>query len=229
MEVLGFPARRLGNGLVAFGVVGLLLTTVMTIAWLGGLFAIRDLEERLEADRESMAAALADVAALMDSSAIALESSADSLGSVGAALDNSARLLTSVADATADLAGALDVTILGQQPFAGLAASFEDISVQLDAVAADAGTLAAEVEQLEPDLRAVAADLHAVETSVSVLATRVEAFGAIEELVGLVRGYGLLSALISAWLATLATGCIWAGRQLQQAGTALSAETIQTS
>ena len=68
-----------------------------------------------------------------------------------------------------------------EQPFAGLAGSFEDLSVQLDAVATDAGTLAAEVEELEPDLRAVAADLHAVETSVSALATRVEAFGAIRK------------------------------------------------
>jgi len=229
MEVLGFPARRLGNGLVTFGVVGLVLTTVMTIAWLGGLVAMRDLDERLEADRESMAAALADTAALMDSSASALESSADSLGSMGAALDNSARLLDSVAEATADLASALDVTILGQQPFAGLAGSFEEISGELEAVAADAGTLAAEVDQLEPDLRAVATDLQTVEASVSALAVRVEDFGAVEELVGLVRGYGLLSALISAWLATLAAGCLWAGRQLQQAGKALSAATNQTS
>jgi len=222
MEVLGFPARRLGNGLVAFGVIGLVLTTLMTAAWLGGLLAIRDLDERLEDDRQSMAAALADAADLMASSSSALGRSADSLGSVGVALDDSARLLDSLASSTADLADALDVTILGQQPFAELAASFDDVSVDLDRVARDTGLLVAEVGQARPDLQGVAVDLRRVESSVSALAVRVEDFGAVEDLVGLVRAYGLLSALISAWLATLAVGSIWAGRQLQRAGADLT-------
>jgi hypothetical protein len=229
MEVLGFPARRLGNGLVAFGAIGLVLTTVMTLAWLGGLLAIRDLDERLEADRQSTAAALADAAALMATSSSTLRSSADSVGSVGATLADSAQLLDSLASTTADLADAMDVTILGQQPFAELAASFDDVSVDLERVARHTDLLVAEVGQLRPDLQSAAVDLRAVEASVSALALRVSDFGGVEDLVGLVRGYGLLSALISAWLATLAAGCIWAGRQLQRAGESLSAGTNPTS
>ncbi|MGH2488951.1 MAG: hypothetical protein ACRDFR_04985 [Candidatus Limnocylindria bacterium] len=229
MRVLGFPARRLGNGLVAFGAIGLVLTTLMTIAWLTGLLAIRDLDERLEADRESTAAALADAAALMATSSTALRNSADSLGSVGATLDHRARLLDSLSSSTADLADALDVTILGQQPFASLAGSFDDLSVDLERVSRDTRLLVAEVGQLRPDIQSAAVDLRAVEASVSALALRVSDFGAVEDLVALVRGYGLLSALISAWLATLAAGCIWVGRQLQRAADSLSAGTIPTS
>jgi hypothetical protein len=40
MEVLGLPARRLGNGMVAFGVVGLVVTVVLALTWLGGLVAL---------------------------------------------------------------------------------------------------------------------------------------------------------------------------------------------
>lgn len=229
MQVLGFPARRIGNGLVTFGAIGLVLTTLMTIAWLAGLLAIRDLDERLEADRQSTAAALADAAALMATSSSALRSSADSLGSVGATLDDSARMLDSLSSATADLADALDVTILGQQPFAGLSGSFDQLSLDVERVARDTRLLVTEVGQVRPDIQAAAVDLRAVEASVSALALRVSDFGAVEDLVGLVRGYGLLSALISAWLATLAAGCIWAGRQLQRAGASLSAGTIPTS
>jgi hypothetical protein len=229
MQVLGFPARRIGNGLVAFGVIGLVLTTLMTIAWLAGLLAIRDLDERLEADRQSTAAALVDAAALMATSSSALRSSADSLGSVGATLSDSARMLDSLSSATADLADALEVTILGQQPFASLAVSFDQLSVDVERVARDTRLLVTEVGQVRPDIQSAAVDLRAVEASVSALAIRVSDFGAVEDLVGLVRGYGLLSALISAWLATLAAGCIWAGRQLQRAGERLSAETIPTS
>ena len=229
LQVLGFPARRIGNGLVAFGAIGLVLTILMTVAWLAGILAIRDLDERLEADRQSTAAALADAAALMATSSSALRSSADSLGSVGATLDDSARMLDSLSSATADLADALEVTILGQQPFASLAGSFDQLSVDVERVARDTRLLVTQVGQVRPDIQSAAVDLRAVEASVSALALRVSDFGAVEDLVGLVRGYGLLSALISAWLATLAAGCIWAGRQLQRASEDLSAGTIPTS
>ena len=229
MEVLGLPARRLGNGLVAFGVVGLLLTAVMTIAWLAGFAAIRDLDERLEADRQATAVALVQAAALMGSSATALEDASASLGSVQEALDDAARLLDRLATSTGELAEALNVTILGQQPFAGTSQSFEDVSGDMDILATRSETLATEVETFHPDLEVVAADLRTVETAIRALAYRVNSFDGVEDLVGLMRGYALLSALMAAWLASLAAGCLWAGRQLQRAGAALTAETTPTS
>ena len=229
MDVLGLPARRLGNGLVAFGVVGLLLTAVMTIAWLAGFAAIRDLDERLEADRQATAISLVRAAALMGSSATALADASASLGSVQGALEDAARLLDELATSTGELAEALNVTILGQQPFAGTSQSFDDVSGDLDILATRSETLAAEVETFHPDLEVVAADLRTVETAIRALAYRVNTFGGVEDLVGLMRGYALLSALLAAWLASLAAGCLWAGRQLQRAGAALNAETTPTS
>ncbi len=71
-----------------------------------------------------------------------------------------------------------------------------------------------------------------MEESVGALAVRVDEFGGVERLVGLVRIYAVLSAVLAAWLAVLAAGCIWAGRQLRAAAvtpTAASAETTPTS
>lgn len=229
MDVLGLPARRLARGLVWFGVVGLVLTTVMMVAWLGGLVAMRDLDERLEADRQATAISLAQAAALMGSSATTLQDASASLGSVQETLDDAARLLDRLATSTGDLAEALNVTILGQQPFAGTSQSFEDVSGDLDILATRSEALATEVETFHPDLEVVAADLRTVETSIRALAYRVNSFGGVEDLVGLMRGYALLSALLAAWLASLAAGCVWAGRQLQRAGAALNAETTPTS
>lgn len=229
MEVLGLPARRLGNGLVAFGVVGLLLTAVMTIAWLAGFAAIWDLDERLEADRQATAISLVQAAALMGSSATALADASASLGSVQGALEDAARLLDELATSTGQLAEAVNVTILGQQPFAGTSQSFEDVSGDLDILATRSETLASEVATFHPDLEVVAADLQTVETSIRALSYRVNSFGGVEDLVGLMRGYALLSALLAAWLASLAAGCLWAGRQLQRAGAAVNAETTPTS
>lgn len=228
MVVLGLPARRLGTGLVWFGVVGLVLTTVMVVAWLGGLVAMRDLDDRLETDRQDTAISLVQAAALMGSSATALEDASASLGGVQEALDDAARLLDRLATSTGELADALNVTILGQQPFAGTSQSFEDVSGDLDILATHAETLATEVETLDPDLEVVAANLRTVETSIRALAYRVNSFGGVEDLVGLMRGYALLSALLAAWLASLAAACVWAGRQLQRADAALSAASTPT-
>jgi len=227
--MLGLPARRLGRGLVWFGVVGLVLAAVMMVAWLGGLVAMRDLDERLEADRQATAISLVQTAALMGSSATTLEDASTSLGSVQEALDDAARLLDRLATSTGELAEALNVTILGQQPFAGTSQSFEDVSGDLDVLATRSETLATEVETFHPDLEVVAADLRTVETAIRALGYRVNSFAGVEDLVGLMRGYALLSALLAAWLASLAAGCLWAGRQLQRSGPGLSAETTPTS
>lgn len=227
--MVGLPARRLGRGLVWFGVVGLVLTAGMMVAWLGGLVAMRDLDERLEADRQATAISLVQTAALMGSSATTLEDASASLGNVQEALDDAARLLDRLATSTGELAEALNVTILGQQPFAGTSQSFEDVSGDLDILAIRSQTLATEVETFHPDLEVVAADLRTVESAIRALGYRVHSFAGVEYLVGLMRAYALLSALLAAWLASLAAGCVWAGRQLQRASPGLSAETTPTS
>lgn len=209
--------------------MGLVLASVMMVAWLGGLVAIRDLDDRLEADREATAISLVQAAALMGSSATTLQDASASLGKVQQALDDAARLLDRLATSTRDLAEALNVTILGQQPFAGTSQSFEDVSGDLDILATRSETLATEVETFHPGLEVVAADMRTVETAIRALAYRVNSFGGVEDLVGLMRGYALLSALLAAWLASLAAGCVWVGRQLQRSDPGLSAETTLTS
>lgn len=216
-EVLGLPARRLGNGLVGFGVVGLIVTLILALVWLGTLFAMQDLDERLEADREALAAALTNTSDLMDSTADALEETTAALGPVEDALADAARLMDGLGSTTSSLADSLNVTILGQRPFAGAAENLESIAADLETFAGHADTLATSLESLGPALDAVAEDLRTVEQSVGSLAVRVDEFGGVERLVGMVRIYALLSAVLAAWLAVLAVGCIWAGRQLRTA------------
>jgi hypothetical protein len=217
MQVLGLPARRLGNGLVGFGVVGLVVTIILAVVWLGMLFAMQDLDDRLEADREALAGALTSTSDLMDSTADALEATTAAMGNVSVALDDAATLLDRLGRTTSGLADALNVSILGQRPFAGAAEDLEQIATDLDTFAGHAETLASDVESLGPPLDQLAADLRTVEESVSALAVRVDQFGGVERLVGLVRIYALLSAVLAVWLAVLAAGCIWAGRQLRAA------------
>lgn len=229
MEVLGLPARRLGNGLIGFGVAGVVVTIILAVVWLGTFVAMQDLDERLEADREDLAAALASTANLMDSTASALEATTEAMGSVGVALDDAASLLDRLGSTTADLADALNVSILGQQPFAGAAENLEAIAIDLETFAGHAETLAADIETLGPPLTQLAADLRTMEESVGALAVRVEEFGSVERLVGLVRIYALLSAVLAAWLAVLAVGCVWAGRHLRETAVTPAVESGGTN
>lgn len=228
-QVLGLPARRLGNGLIGFGIAGLVVTIILAVVWLGMLVGMQDLDERLEADREALASALTSTSDLMDSTASALEATTDAMGNVGVALDDAASLLDRLGTTTADLADALNVTILGQRPFAGAAENLETIATDLETFAGHADTLATDIAALGPPLTQLAADLRTVEESVGALAVRVDEFGGVERLVGLVRIYAVLSAVLAAWLAVLAAGCIWAGRQLRSAAITPTAEPAGTT
>jgi hypothetical protein len=190
---------------------------------------MQDLDERLETDREALAAALTSTSDLMDSTADAIEATTAAMGNVSVALDDAATLLDNLGGTTASLADALNVSILGQQPFAGAAENLEEIATDLDTFAGHADTLASDVETLGPPLTQLAGDLRTVEESVAALAVRVEEFGGIERLVGLVRIYALLSAVLATWLALLAAGCIWAGRQLRAAPVTSSGESAETT
>jgi hypothetical protein len=165
----------------------------------------------------------------MDSTADAIEPATAAMGNVSVALEDAAELLDQLGRTTSGLADALNVSILGQRPFAGASEDLDAIATDLDEFAGHAETLAADVESLGPPLTQLASDLRTVEESVSALAVRVDEFGGIERLVGLVRIYALLSAVLAVWLALLAAGCIWAGRQLRAAEVTPGAEASGTT
>jgi methyl-accepting chemotaxis protein len=208
-------SRRVAAALTWFGGVGLVLSVAMTISLLVGLGAMNDLDRRLDDNRLAMASALGQGIVLLDATADTMESTTTSLESVRATVDDTAQLLGQLETSTRELVSALGVSILGQRPFAGVAGSFEEIADQLAISADDAATVVQEIDDLEPNLGRVAEDLRSVRASVRVLAGRTTDFEDLGNLIGLVRLFAILWALVSLWLAALAVGCIWLGRQLR--------------
>ena len=209
-------SRRLANALVGFGAVGLLLSAGLAIALLVGLATLGDLGGRVESNRLAMASALRDGDRLLAGTAATMDSTTASLDSVRASLEDTAILLGQLEDSTRELASALQVSILGQRPFAGVAGSFDDIGDRLAISADDAASVAREVETLQPNLATVTDDLRSVQASVSALARETSAFRDLDGLITMTRLLALLSALVAAWLAVLAAGCVWLGRSLQR-------------
>ena len=77
-------------------------------------------------------------------------------------------------------------------------------------------TLTLKVPAPGASIATVADDLRSVQASVSALARETSAFRDLDGLISVTRLLALLSALVAAWLATLAAGCIWLGRSLQR-------------
>jgi hypothetical protein len=216
-EALG---RRLGAPLLWFGLVGLVITVVMATACLLGWTSMGDTEERLRASRVATAAALVDAGRLLGSTSGVLDSTTTSFDDVATALQDTSGLLAGLSDSTRELAAATDFSILGQRPFAGVGASFDDLSAQLATVSDDADALATTLGENKPELRQVTADLRSIQASIASLGVRVEAFTGLEETIGLARTFALLSGLLALWLAFLAAGCAWLGSRLRASSTA---------
>lgn len=208
-------SRRVATALTWFGAVGLVLSVAMAISLLIGLGAMGDLDKRVDTNRLAMADALDQGTQLLDGTASTLESTTSSLESVRASVDDTAQLLGQLETSTRELVSALGVNILGQRPFASVARSFEGIADQLAVSAEDASSVVDEIDNLKPDLGRVADDLRSVRSSVSTLATRTTEFDDLGNLIGLARLFAVLWALVSLWLAALAAGCIWLGRELR--------------
>ena len=207
-------SRRVANALVGFGAVGLALSAALAIALLVGLATLGDLGGRVESNRLAMASALRDGDRLLAATATTVESTTASLDSVRASLEDTATLLGQLEDSTRELASALQISILGQRPFAGVAKSFEDIGDQLATSADDAASVAHEVDTLQPNLATVTGDLRSVQASVGALARETNAFRDLDGLITITGLLALLSALVVAWLAVLAAGCVWLGLRL---------------
>ena len=223
MDVLGQPAHRLGSWLIGFGVVGLVLTVIFVIGWLGSLVALGNID--LEGDGGSLSTSLTQAADLMDSTATALESSTETIGAVSDTLGDTTVLLNDLAETTANLADALDISIFGQQPFSGSGRFPRRHRRRAGHLRPARQHPRPQVTALQPDLTAVAEDLRTMQASTAALAERAELFGGGQSLVGFVRAYAVLSALMAAWLGVLAGICVWAGRQLRQAASVPAATT----
>ncbi|MGZ4246425.1 MAG: hypothetical protein ACXVSE_19225, partial [Solirubrobacteraceae bacterium] len=161
--------RSLAAGLVVYGVTGLVLAVV------GLLLAVQfnarvdqlasGVTERvasIEQTLHSTATALDKAATTTDSFAVTLERTAPVLDQAIATLGSSADTMRSAASASANL------SILGQQPLAGLGASLSSTADQIDQLAGQLGGVSEALTanrvalgELAASLRALSADVEA--------------------------------------------------------------------
>ena len=128
--------------MLAFGVVGVVLAGLIAVALLGGAVAARNLDERLVADQNRIAASLTRLTLTMETLAVTADHAGGTLTASRDAMTHASDLLADIAATSTDLANALDISILGSQPFASAANGIRNIGAKTTVFAQDATALA---------------------------------------------------------------------------------------
>jgi hypothetical protein len=216
MELAGIERHRLGSALLGFGLVGLVLAGVVALGLVGGAFAARDLDDRLESDQARLAATLTRLTATTASVVTTTANAGSTLDSTSAVLGRARDVLGELAEVSGELGNALDISILGSRPFASAAQQFRDLETQVRALQDDTATLAGRLDTNAADVTALADRLRDVEDQLGELAERIESYEGAGRVAGLLVGGILLFGLLVAWLAVGAGACAWFGWRIRR-------------
>ena len=226
MDWLDVDRRRLGTGMLAFGVVGVVLAGLIAVALLGGAVAARNLDERLVADQNRIAASLTRLTLTMETLAVTVEHAGDTLTASRDAMTHASDLLADIAATSTDLANALDISIFGSQPFASAANGIRNVGAKTTVFAQDATALAVALDANVTDTTAMADQIRTAKTQASELAASIVAFDQIDQIVGLLIGGIVLGGLLTAWVAAAAGACAWVGWRLRRSSPASPVDRV---
>lgn len=208
--------RRLGTGMLVFGLAGMVMAGIVAVALIAGAFAVRDLDERLATDQARIGASLTRLSATMDSLAITTQNAATTLETSSETLGEAQVVLESTAETLVALSSALDVTILGNRPFAAASERLANLALTVGGFEGKAQTLALNLHQNATDVGQMTAQIRILKDEITTLASRIASFDRIDEMVGLLIGGIVLAALLTGWVAVGAGFCAWAGWRLRR-------------
>ncbi len=216
MDWLGVDRRRLGTGLVVFGVIGMLLAGLIALTLVGGAIAARNLDDRLVADQARVAASLDRLTVAVDRLATSTEHASGTLTSTRDLVTQAGLVLDDLAGSTDELSRGLDVSILGQRPLAAAASRFHDLAGRIRAFSSQTGGLAGNLDTDTADLADLALRIRAIGSDVSDLSARLSAFDRTGTIVVLILAGALVGGLLVAWIAVAAGLCAWTGLRLRR-------------
>ena len=215
--------KTLSNGLVVYGVIGIVLTIVL-------LGATATIGSRLESLSTRLTDRLETISATIDKTATTLETAGSTSGSFSSTIQQGATTIGQVNATLGEVvtavheiqAAASTLSILGQNPLASLSARFGTVATQLETLQSKVGELGGNLGDNQSKLSELGSRTTELATQLR-LVSQVLSSGEIEdslnEIVSVVR---LALGLLAVWfavpaIAALAFG-IWIRRQLRAEG-----------
>jgi hypothetical protein len=208
---------RLANGLIAYGVLGLVLAviTALALAWATGRFA--SLGGRIE----TQAAAIADT---LDRSATALQDASASATSFAVTLERTPPIVRQVGDALGEMETGLQsissqlaqIEILGRQPLAGTADRVANMAAALDGLDTRLSLVAGDLEGNRDALLANSASLAALSEQLTSIADQLRSEGLPTTLADLRAVTLVFGMILLAWIVLPAAGALGLGWWLRR-------------
>ena len=199
-------ARAAGIGLTAYGAVGIVLIVVALVVGGSALGRV----ERLTG---SLSSTLSAAATSARSSATALRNLRAGVTQSSTAADDAGALVDEASTTSSQLAAAMSLSIFGTQPLLPMAASFNQLSTQLQSLSGD-------LDAIGSALDTSGSDLDRLEGDIDRLATRLEGLngsqGGAQGSAVIVKSGELWFALVAllVWLSIPALGSLLLGLAL---------------
>ena len=223
MTWLGIDLRRMGTGLLVFGVVGMIVAGIVAVGLAAGAIAARNLDERVAADQARLVQTLERIDATMAQTVTTIGNAGSTLTTTSETIGSAADVLGRVAETSDELSQSLDISILGSRPLQGAATRFGQLAVDARAFQDKAAALASNLGVNAGDTAALADRVDELRAEVSSLETRIASFEVTGQLVSFLVGGILLLSLLVAWLAVAGAGCAWFGYRLRRLGAEVAA------
>lgn len=203
--------RLLGIGLIAYGVIGLVVLGLVGTALAAPIKQLDSITSSVEEQRTAALDSLERASDTIDRTADAVRGMDLSLADAKAATDRSSGIAIGVATSMNQLADSMTLTIFGVQPLISLQPGFASSASQLNLLADDLKTISTALESNRGDALTVAQSLGELSASLSRLTTAVRAGPHLELAAASVDTVRLGILALLAWLAVLALGSIGAG------------------
>lgn len=218
-DVLGWDRprrRRAGWGLLAFGLVGLVLVAAAGALVLGSLGAVDAAVTGFERQRDEIVTMVGPASDALAAAAASASNASASLTETAGAARNASELTGRMAESFEGLASLGSFTILGARPFAQVADQFAAVGVEARELSVDLNRTADAMTTNVADSQAVAAELLALAEQLDRLEASLSSTGAPGGTgAGVPLGLARLVLLgLLAWLAVPALASIWAGGRL---------------
>jgi hypothetical protein len=207
---IDFRRGTLANGLIAYGVVGLLLGGVLLAALgpgdLGGL-------GRIDTERQAIVELLASTETTALDSQAAVDRARTSINAGADAVGDSAAFARQLASALRQLGTALRVDLFGSKPFESAAGDVEGAADRAEAAAAGLDRAATEARSGADGMGSLAADLQAASVQLTAVRHGLEATSGLGASLTWLR-IALVGLVL--WLAVPAVACLWIGVRLRR-------------
>jgi hypothetical protein len=201
--------RRAGSALLAYGIAGLIVLACFGVATAVAATRLEGVLKTFATERDRLVVLLDDTSSALDTAGLAIDSAGSSMADTGSALGDAGTLALTVSAGARNLVDITNLSILGQQPFAGFADSLNAVAGDTDRLATSLSTSAASVAGSATDLSALGSRLRAIRDEIGLIRGDLSSMdlGSGDWLP--VAALGVVALLV--WLAIPAVAAIWLG------------------